>query len=274
MFSKLRNRLTYTNVVVTLALIFAMTGGAYAAGKYLITSTKQISPKVLKQLKGAAGPAGQPGPAGPSGPVGPGGPGGTKGENGAPGGPGPEGKPGTSVTSRELTAKDAACNKGGGSEFTSASGKTFACTGKEGSPWTAGGTLPSGKTETGVWGLSVIPGSFAGGTLELAQSPISFTIPLAEALASGRVHVIALGAKGEGGGTCPTTSEVKKPEAEPGNLCVFQAEPQANVGKIAVKSIENGEEEQAGKTGAMVEVQAATKKESILVNGTWAVTAP
>jgi hypothetical protein len=39
MFSKIRKRLTYANVAMTLALVFAMTGGAYAAKHYLITST-------------------------------------------------------------------------------------------------------------------------------------------------------------------------------------------------------------------------------------------
>lgn len=47
---RIRRGLTYTNVTVTLALVFAMTGGAYAASKYLITSTTQISPRVLSQL--------------------------------------------------------------------------------------------------------------------------------------------------------------------------------------------------------------------------------
>ena len=44
MFSRIRKRLTYANVVMTFVLVFAMTGGAYAASKYVITSTKQIKP--------------------------------------------------------------------------------------------------------------------------------------------------------------------------------------------------------------------------------------
>jgi hypothetical protein len=54
MFSTIRKRITYANVALTLTLVFAMSGGAYAAGKYLITSTKQISPKVLASLKGTS----------------------------------------------------------------------------------------------------------------------------------------------------------------------------------------------------------------------------
>jgi hypothetical protein len=56
--------------VAVLALVFAVSGGAYAAGSYLITSTKQISPSVLAQLKGnasandAKGASGAQGPAG------------------------------------------------------------------------------------------------------------------------------------------------------------------------------------------------------------------
>jgi hypothetical protein len=67
---KTHKRLTYANVIVTLALVFAMSGGALAASKYLITSTKQISPKVIKSLKGKIGPAGPAGPSGPTGPQG------------------------------------------------------------------------------------------------------------------------------------------------------------------------------------------------------------
>jgi hypothetical protein len=44
-FSK--RRLSYANVAMTVAVVFAMSGGAFAARKYVIISSKQISPKVL-----------------------------------------------------------------------------------------------------------------------------------------------------------------------------------------------------------------------------------
>jgi hypothetical protein len=71
-------------VLAAVALgVLLIAASAGAATKYLITSTRQISPAVLKQLKGAQGPAGAtgatgpagatgaPGPQGPQGPVGP-----------------------------------------------------------------------------------------------------------------------------------------------------------------------------------------------------------
>jgi hypothetical protein len=94
--SRLRHRLTYANVAATLALVFAMGGSAVAATHYLITSTKQISPKVLKELKktGANGAVGPAGAAGPQGPGGTSGTAGANGTNGAPGSPGAKGEPG------------------------------------------------------------------------------------------------------------------------------------------------------------------------------------
>jgi hypothetical protein len=76
-------RPTYTAIAATVALVLSMSGGALAASHYLITSTKQISPNVLKKLKGNRGPAGRRGPAGPQGPQGPQGVAGTNGTNGA-----------------------------------------------------------------------------------------------------------------------------------------------------------------------------------------------
>jgi Collagen triple helix repeat (20 copies) len=101
MFRLLRARMTYANVVATIALLFAMTGGALAATHYLITSTKQISPKVLKELKreGPTGPVGATGPAGATGAAGAKGANGidgasVTGEKGDRGEPGPKGEQG------------------------------------------------------------------------------------------------------------------------------------------------------------------------------------
>jgi hypothetical protein len=52
---KLFRRPSPAMVVACLALFVASTGTSIAASHYLITSTKQIKPTVLKQLKGAEG---------------------------------------------------------------------------------------------------------------------------------------------------------------------------------------------------------------------------
>ena len=113
MFSWMRRRLCYANVVATLALVFAMSGGALAAGHYLLTSTSQVSPKVLKALHGKSGSAGyrRDRSARPAGATGAPGATGATGATGAVGAPGPAGTAGAA-----------------------------GAPGKDGSPWTAGGT--------------------------------------------------------------------------------------------------------------------------------------
>jgi hypothetical protein len=83
--------MTYANVVATLALLFAMSGGALAAKHYLINSTKQINPKVLRKLHGARGPRGTVGPNGAIGPQG------VQGIQGRPGNRGEKGDAGFSA---------------------------------------------------------------------------------------------------------------------------------------------------------------------------------
>lgn len=78
----MRRHLSYANVAATLALVFAMSGGALAAKHYLINSTNQINPKVLKKLRGAKGNPGSNGTQG------------TAGAPGATGKEGPQGKEG------------------------------------------------------------------------------------------------------------------------------------------------------------------------------------
>jgi hypothetical protein len=87
----IKPKLSYANIAATLALFFAMTGGALAAHHYLITSTKQISPKVISALKGKTGKTG---PAGPQGLPGKEGAAGKEGKEGAAGKEGKEGKEG------------------------------------------------------------------------------------------------------------------------------------------------------------------------------------
>jgi hypothetical protein len=254
MFSAIRKRLTPATVIATIALVFAMSGGAYAAGKYLITSTKQISPKVLKSLQGRAGargatglqgPAGAPGVGtpGPQGPAGAAGPKGDTGATGAPGAPGTNGKNGTN--------------------------------GKEGSPWTAGGTLPSGKTETGIWSDSAELGAHQ-------PAQISFPIPLAEPLAwsegkagepENQVHYVnQLGNEVPTSGkelsshpACPGT--VEKPEATAGNLCIY-AHAASPTG-----SNENIINPAGGATSGMGAATTGALLDAAEARGTWAVTA-
>jgi hypothetical protein len=206
MFSVLRKRVTYANVTMTLALVLAMSGGAYAASKVLITSTKQIKPSVLKQLRGKTGPAGAPGPAGASGLAGPAGP---AGKDGAPGSAGKDGAPGV---------KGEAGPPGPKGEK-----------GATGSPWPAGGTLPKGSTETGAW--------FAAASSEkemptTEHAAISFSIPLAAPINGAHVHyvtVIEQEAKAFAGPGCAGSAEA--PEAEAGYLCVFE-------GSLSTKGVE------------------------------------
>ncbi len=71
-----------------------MTGGAYAATHYLINSTKQINPRVIRALQGKAGGFGTPGSSGAQGPQGPQGKEGPQGKQGTPGSEGKEGPAG------------------------------------------------------------------------------------------------------------------------------------------------------------------------------------
>jgi hypothetical protein len=93
----MRRRITYANVVATLALVFAMSGGALAANHYLIESTKQIKPSVLKKLKGARGAKGATGTIGPAGAAGAAGKEGPQGKEGKTGKEGTEGKSATKL---------------------------------------------------------------------------------------------------------------------------------------------------------------------------------
>jgi collagen triple helix repeat protein len=91
-------RVSPATVIAVLALVLALGGSAIAAKRYLITTTKQISPKALKEISSLAGQgaAGAPGSQGIPGPEGPRG---EKGEQGEKGERGPAGPPGEAIGS-------------------------------------------------------------------------------------------------------------------------------------------------------------------------------
>jgi hypothetical protein len=139
--------------VAVIAMLIALTGGAFAASGAL---TSQQKKEVKKIAKGFAGKPGAPGAPGGQGPVGPAGGPGAKGDPGGQGKEGSEGPAGESVVTASIPTGVLACNQLGGTEvkLENAPQGEEVCNGekgKEGSPWTAGGVLPPGATETGSW---------------------------------------------------------------------------------------------------------------------------
>jgi hypothetical protein len=121
-------RQSYPSVAATTALIFSMSGAALAAHHYLITSTHQLSPKVLRALHGRKGPTGPQGAQGVSGPPGP------QGAQGAAGPTGPQGPAGQNLTA-ESVLPSGATESGG-----------FAASGG----WDAGNGVELGYIGTGI----------------------------------------------------------------------------------------------------------------------------
>jgi Collagen triple helix repeat (20 copies) len=201
-----RTKLGVPGVIAVIALVFAMAGGAWAAKKYVITSTKQIKPSVLKQLKGAVGPQGQQGAQGAAGPAGPPGPPGAPGLNGKVGPTGPTGETG----SKGATGAAGPTGPAGATGAAGATGPAGA-TGAAGPTGTSGftETLPTGKTLTGTYGGSIVD--------EETQlvAPISFGIPV-----TGGVEYVFVKTAGENAAKCPGFSG-ETPTATAGVLCVY-----------------------------------------------------
>jgi len=243
--SSIRGRFTYSNVVATMALVFAMSGGALAASKFLITSTKQIKPSVLASLKGkagasgAAGAQGSAGAAGPAGGVGPAGPGGAPGTNGE---PGPEGKAGKNGTN--------------------------GAAGKEGSPWTDKGTLPAGSTETGVWTTGFVP----AGTTGLLATAISFPIPLAAPITASNAHVFEGTSFPSGCSGTVVSENVTELKAASGNLCVWIRGGAVKEKQLFLEAPELGGVAGAGTHGTVLTSSFIEFKQEAEAQGTWAVT--
>jgi hypothetical protein len=205
----MHRRFNYANVAATLALVFSMSGGAMAASHYLITSTKQIKPSVLRQMRGKRGAAGARGVTGPQGPQG--------------------------------------------------------TSGKEGQQGPAGpfpATLATGQTLTGVYNLEGTNSATSGPSY--AGSAISFQFRLA---AAPIAHFIP--ANGTPPAQCPGSA--KNPQAQSGNLCIYEDESKEAAG-VSVFNPSEVKKEGASPFGAALSLESTTKSGGFYSLGTWAVT--
>ena len=261
-----RIRITPSMAIAIVALVFAATGGAFAAtgggGASHATATaakSKAKPKTKAGPRGPAGPAGKNGANGATGPAGPAGAAGAKGETGAAGGNGANGEKGETGAKGETGPQGPQGDQGGaGSQ------------GATGEPWTPNNTLPAKATETGTWITT---------TGQLGT--VSFPIKLAAELS--KVHVIGPDEGEEEAHPAPaiTSGECKgklaSPGAGSGNFCLF-------IDPRAVSALENVEANivnptsaslGTGVAGALLSVSAEEGKnpaQGVQIYGTWAVT--
>lgn len=234
-------RANATTAIAVLALVFSLSGGAWAASRYLITSTKQIKPSVLAQLK-ARGRAGASGPAGPAGPAGAAGPRGPQGPPGA-GTPGTEGKEGKEGREGK-EGKEGREGEAGQTGFTE--------------------TLPAGKTETGTWSVNL----FQPGFEEVFFIPITFAIPPA---AGGEAFYLSGSETAGKAGTGGCTGTAALPTAPSGKLCIYTEEEENEKLPIAPKTIFGEKFGRYGKPGSFLEFEVETGGQAS-ARGSWAVT--
>jgi len=193
-----------------IALIAALAGGAIAATGGI--SKKEATKIAQREAKKFPGPAGSKGDTGPAGPVGPKGDTGSAGPEGPKGPAGPTGSAGApGVTGPTGTAGAKGATGATGPTGTGATGAT----GPTGSPFTAGGTLPAGATQTGVWSFAASKADGAG-----VKVPISFAIPLTAKLAGSKI--IYVPASGPNPDPTNCTGTVEQPKAASGFLCVYE----------------------------------------------------
>ena len=258
MFQKVRKQITPATVMAFVALVFAITGGAFAAtgssgsgnggspaakATASVTSVHAVTAKAKKKAASTRGPAGPKGATGATGATGPAGATGATGPGGPAGGPGPTGNNGEKGEKGEKGEQGTPGKNGtnGQTGFTE--------------------TLPPGKTETGVWGFY---GEDPG-----VRIPISFPIQLSQGIEASHVKFVEGKQPGEKVEGCEGGSVVK-PTAEQGYLCVYvksSLEPGASA--EFVENPEGTPHGGAGTTGAILQIVG--EHESV---GTWAVTAP
>jgi hypothetical protein len=300
MFTRLHERFGAAGMVVAIiALIVALSGAAYAAkGGGLTGKQKKEVEKIAKKYAGTPGKDGAPGASGPAGPAG------SAGAKGDKGDPGTDGK---SVVVGTATAQECQGSNPPGGATVEVEGvptsKKKICNGEEGeegSPWTAGGTLPSDKTETGTWALGEItegskPGEFPFNKIDI---PLSFPIRLAGEGLSGeecftvvaekvsdQCHVHFIDAAGQEvikieswffvNEIVPSTfctGSAKEPTAAPGHLCVYVGELKNAKGMSGfIQKAESAATSGTSSSGAILRLTEV--KAEAIGRGSWAVTA-
>jgi Collagen triple helix repeat (20 copies) len=242
MISRIHGKLGTAGFIISIvALVAALGGGAYAASGGLTGKQKKEVEKIAKKY------AGKPGPAGASGPTGLGGAkgdSGAKGDTGAAGANGTNGAPGTPGAKGEKGAKG----------DTGEAGKTGFTK-----------TLPSGETETGVYGFS----NSDQPVFSEALIPLTFNIPLET---TGEI-VFVTNSESEQGTNTTCTGTPLKPTAPKGVMCVYGAEEAATgyAPPSFALALVGGE---YTTSGTVMRFFAETAAASLQVSGTWAVTAP
>jgi hypothetical protein len=249
-------------ILACVALIAALSGGAYAASGGLTAKQKKEVKKIAKQFAGQPGAPGAPGPAGSPGAKG------DKGDPGAPGANGTNGTNGVSPTGTAFTGNAHGCAEGG--VEVKGANTSYVCNGVKGQNGQTGftKTLPAGESEYGHW-------SMTGRTnAQILISSISFVIPLSSA---PELHYVESGSTDP---ACPGT--VEDPEAEEGVLCVYEGVPNGGASAGIQAFIEGFSAEHTDQNGSTLaflgkpfEPNPGVVEDSpVLVFGTWAVTAP
>jgi hypothetical protein len=227
-------------VVACLALIFALTGAAFAAAGLNSKQKKEVK-SIAKQF---AGKPGAPGAAGPQGPAGP---------KGDPGFQGPEGKEGPQGKQGNQGIQGIP-GKDGETGFTE--------------------TLPPGEMETGVWAAEVPPSTKP---VEI-HVPISFPIPLEKGGENTSFFFTAekvMNQEFTNGCQWEQEEPNAKPESTvPGVLCVFEEYGEGATKKafLSPGNVLGGGYSAAGSYLRM-ERSEANEGQTFSV-GTWAVRAP
>lgn len=285
MYKRFHDRFGTAGVVIgVIALIAALGGTALAAGGLTGKQKKEVK-AIAKSFQGT-------GPAGATGTNGTNGTNGKDGANGAPGEKGKDGTNGKSVTVTKIDPEEEECEEQGGAivEEEGAGPGIEVCNGEEGlqgapgSPWTAGGTLPSGSTETGSWAFGTVSvAAKPEGTSTPLFVPISFMVPLAADLTgalqaeNSQVHFINAAGKEltliEGEIEPPHChGTAAAPAADAGNLCIYAGELSgATTNQARIKKTANNE---GGASTAGAAVGFTNVEGGAAGRGTWAVMAP